>query len=145
MKIEEEERKILAALADVLIPAGDGFPSASQAGVANEHLDSVLQFRPDLKDGLRNILVNAAGRNPHEFMDEIKTRDEASYEILTELVPGAYFLNEQVRARLSYDGQSPRPIDPRADYLDDDLLQSVIDRGPVFRPTPSVEDPPTTS
>jgi len=108
MKIENQERKILAAL------------------------------------GLLKILKDAADKNPQEFMNELRTHDEASYGILTELVPGAYFLNEQVRERLKYDGQSPRPIDPHADYLDDNLLQSVIDRGPVFRPTPALDTPPTS-
>ena len=145
MKIENHERKILAALADVLIPASDDFPSASQAGVANELLDTVLVSRPDLLEGLLKILKDAADRNPQEFMNELRVRDEVAYGILTELVPGAYFLNEQVRAQLKYDGQSPRPIDPHADYLDDDLLQRVIDRGPVFRPTPTIDSPPATS
>lgn len=140
MNIENQDRKILAALADVLIPASDDFPSASQAGVADELLDTVLVSRPDLVGGLKNILKAAADRNPMEFMKELRAHDEVAYGILTELVPGAYFLNEQVRARLKYDGQSPRPIDPRADYLDDNLLQSVIDRGPVFRPTPTGQE-----
>ena len=137
MSFESKDREILAALADVLIPANDDFPSASQADVANELLDTVLESRPDLVEGLQKIFKAAAGINPEEFMNELRAQDEASYGILTELVAGAYFLNEQVRARLKYDGQSPRPIDPRADYLDDDLLQSVINRGPVFRPTPA--------
>ncbi|MDA0349840.1 MAG: hypothetical protein O3C43_14315 [Verrucomicrobia bacterium] len=140
MSFESKDRELLAALADVLIPAGDGFPSASQAGVAHKLLDTVIESRPDLVKGLQAILKAAVGRNPVEFMNELRANDEAAYGILTELVPGAYFLNEQVRARLKYDGQSPRPIDPRADCLDDNLLQSVIDRGPVFRPTPTGQE-----
>jgi hypothetical protein len=40
MTFDASERTVLAGLADVLIPAGEGFPSASQAGVAGEGLDS---------------------------------------------------------------------------------------------------------
>jgi hypothetical protein len=69
----------------------------------------------------------------------LQTNDPAGFGILAELVPGAYFLNPEVRAGLKYHGQDPRPIDPRADYLD--LLQSVIDRGPIFRPTPAADAP----
>ena len=136
MKIDNQKREVLGLLADVLIPASEGFPSASQAGVADEHLDAVLKVRPDLVEGLLKILKEAKCRNPIEFIKELQAQDEEAYGILSELVPGAYFLNEQVRASLKYDGQSPRPFDPRPDYLEDNLLQSVIDRGPVYRPTP---------
>ena len=136
MNLTSEERQLLAALADLLIPAGNGFPSASEAGVAREGLDQLLAVRPDLLDPLRTLLVRAKGRSPAEFVQELQTNDPAAFGVLAEAVPGAYFLNPEVRAKLKYDGQSPRPIDPREDYLDDGLLQSVIDRGPVYRPTP---------
>ena len=48
MTFDSNERAVLAALADVLIPAAEGFPAASQAGVAGGGLDAVLSFRPDL-------------------------------------------------------------------------------------------------
>ena len=141
MNIEPKQREILAQLADVLIPAGDGFPSASQADVAGEHLDAVLEVRPDLADGLSKLLQMADGRNPQGFINELQVQDAEAYGILSELVPGAYFLNEQVQARLKYDGQSPRPFEPHPDYLEDGLLQSVVDRGAVYRPTPNKESP----
>jgi len=130
------ERAALAALADVLIPAGEGFPSASQAGVADEGLDQVLAVRPDLSAGLRSILQRAGGRVPAEVIAELQGTDPAGFGVLAEIVPGAYFLNPKVREAIGYGGQTPRPIDPRPDYLEEGLLQSVIDRGPVYRPTP---------
>ena len=136
MNLTSAERQLVAALADLLIPAGSGFPSASEAGVANEGLDQLLAVRPDLRDSLKSILLRAKDRPPSEFLQELQSNDPAAFGVLAESVPGAYFLNPDVRARLKYDGQSPRPINPRADYLDDGLLQSVIDRGPVYRPTP---------
>ena len=43
MTFDPTERAVLAGLADVLIPAGEGgFPSASEAGVAGQVLDEVL-------------------------------------------------------------------------------------------------------
>jgi len=136
MNSDTSERSVLANLADVLIPAGDGFPSASEAGVAQDGLDQILAVRPDLAEGLKKILAQAQGRNAAEFLAELQINDPAGFGLLAELVPGAYFLNSRVRAALGYDGQSARPIDPRPDYCDDGLLQSVIDRGPIFRPTP---------
>jgi hypothetical protein len=130
------ERGVLAGLADVLIPAGEGFPSASEAGVAEEGLDRVLAVRPDLADGLKTILQLANGRQPAEVVAELRTTHPASFGALAEIVPGAYFMNEKVCAAIGYSGQVARPIDPNPDYLDDGLLQSVIDRGRIYRPTP---------
>jgi hypothetical protein len=133
---DADERAVLAGLADVLIPAGDGFPSASTAGVAGEGLDQLLAARPDLAPDLQKILRLATGRNAADVMAELRATDPASFGVLTEVVPGAYFMNQTVRAALGYAGQTPHPIDPIPDYLDDGVLQSVIDRGPIYRPTP---------
>jgi hypothetical protein len=130
------ERAVFAALANVLIPAGEGFPSASEALVADEGLDQVLAVRPDLAAGLKTILERAAGRVPAEVVAELQANDPQSFGILAEIVPGAYFMNAKVRAAIGYDGQTPRPIDPKPDHLQDGLLQSVIDRGPIYRGTP---------
>ncbi len=136
MTFDDNERAILASLADVLIPAGDGFPSASGADVAGNGLDQVLASRPDLASALKSILAIARGRAAFEVVEELKKTEALLFAALAEFVPGAYFLNEQVRTRLKYHGQTARPIDHRPDYLDDGLLRAVIDRGPIYRPTP---------
>jgi hypothetical protein len=56
--------------------------------------------------------------------------------VFGEVVAGAYFMNPQVRQAIGYHGQTPLPIPPDADYLADGLLESVIRRGPIYRPTP---------
>jgi len=139
MTFDANERAVLAGLADILIPASEGFPSASEAGVAAEGLEQVLSFRPDLLPELKTLLAAAQGRPPAEVVAELQKNDPARFGLLTELVPGAYFLNPRVRAKIGYNGQEPRPINPRPDYLDDGLLQSVIERGLIYRPTPGAE------
>ena len=139
MTFDADQRASLAAMADVLIPAGDGFPSASQAGVAAEGLDQVISFQPDIAAGLMNVLEKLKAHAPAEAVAELQKNDPVTFGVLAEFVAGAYFLNPLVRARLGYAGQGPRPIDPHADYLDDGLLQSVLSRGPVYRPTPGTE------
>jgi hypothetical protein len=136
MTLDQSERDILARLADVLIPQGDGMPSASQAGVAQKWLDAVLEARPDLSAGLKTILQRAANRPPEEVVAKWRTSGSAEFSILAEVVPGAYFMNPEVREAIGYRGQSPQAIDPRPDYMEDDLLASVIRRGPIYRPTP---------
>jgi hypothetical protein len=134
----DADRLVLAGLGDVLIPAEGGMPAASQAGVAAEGLDRVLAVCADLAAPLARLLEAARGREPAAFVAEIRSRDPAGFAALAETVAGAYFLNPAVRAALGYAGQEPRPIDPHPDWLDDGLLQSVIDRGPIYRPTPGV-------
>jgi hypothetical protein len=41
-----------------------------------------------------------------------------------------------VRKAINYHGQTPQPIPTEPDYLEDGLLESVIGRGPIYRPTP---------
>ena len=139
MTFDADERAVLAALADILIPASEGFPSASEAGVTAKGLDEVLSYRPDIFDGLKSLLASARGRPPAEVVTDLQKNDPAGFGLLAEIVPGAYFLNPEVRARLGYAGQGPRPIDPHADDLDRGLLQSVLDRGPIYRRTPGMD------
>ncbi len=121
----EQARARLAALADALIPAGDGMPSASEAGVAGEWLDAVLAVRPDLEAPLAAVTRVDREREPEGFA------------ALTAAVTAAYYMNPQVRERIGYAGQQAIPFDPdHEDYLEDGLLDSVRSRPPVYRPTP---------
>jgi hypothetical protein len=135
MNFDQQDRHLLAALADVLIPAAESMPSASQADVAGRGLDQVLTARPDLAAGLRDVLGKASGREPAQFVADLRANDAAAFGVLAEIVPGAYFMNPEVRQAIGYTGQGPRPIDPRPDYMEDGLLESVIRRGPIYRPT----------
>ena len=136
MNFDANERAVIGALADVLIPAGEGFPSAIDAGVGERGLDEVLCCRPELLEPLKQLVASASGRGPSEFLDKLKRNDPLAFDLFADFVGGAYFLNASMREKLGYGGQTAQPIDPRPDYLDDGLLQSVIDRGPIYRGTP---------
>ena len=141
-RFDEEDRRTYASLADVLIPARDQYPSASQAGVAGVLLDVVHRSRPDLSDGLREVLESARGRNPSEFVFGLEKENPEAFGILTILVRGAYFMNPTVRRLFGYRGQLAEPIEyeARPEYLEDDILQPVIQRGPIYRPTPGLSE-----
>ena len=136
MTFNPDQRAVLAGLADVLIPAGDGMPSASAARVAGEGLDQVLAAVPSLGPGLARVLATAKGREPAEVVAGLARTDPGAYGILTEVVTAAYFMNPDVLKAVGYTGQGPSPLDPRVDYMEDGLLESVIKRGPIYRPTP---------
>jgi len=130
------QRAVLARLADVLIPAGDGMPAASTAAIAEEGLDRVMAAVPELKASLADVLAKAVGSEPTEVIANLAQTDPSAYGILTEVVTAAYFMNSDVRKAVGYTGQGPSPLDPRVDYMEDGLLESVIKRGPIYRSTP---------
>jgi hypothetical protein len=134
--LSRDERALLATLADVLIPAGNGMPSASQSGVADAWLDAVLAARPDLACGLKELLSKADDGDAADVVADLRANDPAAFDLLAQTVAGAYFMNPQVQQLIGYAGQGPRPIDPAPDYLEGGLLESVIRRGPIYRPTP---------
>jgi hypothetical protein len=136
VNFDPRQRAVLAGLADVLIPAGDGMPSASAAAVAEEGLNQVLAAVPSLEASLTDVLARAKGREPAEVIASLARTDPSAYGILTEVVTAAYFMNPDVRQAVGYTGQGPSPLDPRVDYMEDGLLESVIKRGPIYRPTP---------
>jgi hypothetical protein len=136
MTLTQAQREFLAGLADELIPAGAEMPSASAAGVAGDGVDAVLNARPDLLDGLGNLLRQMDGQAPTAAVSSLRSANPEMFGLLGEIVAGAYFMNPQVRKAIGYQGQTPRPIAPDPDYLEDGLLESVIRRGPIYRPTP---------
>jgi hypothetical protein len=127
------DRETLGALADALIPEADGMPSATQAGAAGDLLDEVLRVRDDLEEPLKVLTAGARGRDPRAEVERLRSEQPELFEALTTAVAGGYFMSAEVRKRLGYPGQRAKPLE---DDFDAELLQPVIDRGTIFRPTP---------
>jgi hypothetical protein len=137
-QIGRELRAVLGGLADALIPAGDGMPSGGEVALGRGALEAVLEIRPDVREDLARLLEAAGGTDPAAEVERLRTEDPEGFEVLTTVVAGGYFLDEGVRDALGYRGQRAVPIDPSEppDYERDGLLASVIERGPIYRPTP---------
>jgi hypothetical protein len=136
MSFSADDRAWLARLADVLIPIGEGALSASQAEVGGRGLDLVLAARPDLENSLAELISKTRRREAEAAVAELRTNDAAAFGLLAEFAAAAYFMNPDVQRTIGYAGQTPLPIDPHPDYLDDGLLEEVVRRGPIYRPTP---------
>ncbi len=137
-QFDAAQRATLAALADVVIPAGEGLPSASQAEVAGQWLDAALAAVPELSGALVAVLEEAGSDDPTVAVARLRANNPLGFDQLCTVVAGAYFLNPDVRRAIGYPGQERVPIVPETppDYEQDGLLASVIARGPVYRPTP---------
>jgi hypothetical protein len=137
--VTPEQRTALAALADVLLPAGDGMPAASDVSVQGRWIDRALGARPDLEAGLLRVLDGAGELGPEAVLDRLRSEDPGAHEMLVLLVTGAYYMHPKVRKLIGYPGQKPsREYPDEAEYyLRDGLLDPVLARGQIYRPTPS--------
>jgi hypothetical protein len=133
--LTSSDRAELAKLADQLIPGDGAQPSASQAEVASVWIDEALRIRPDLKDLLHVALELGARFDAGAAIDALHREHPDAFDALGTLTAGAYFLNPRVRALIGYPGQVSVPLRDDVDtYVD--MLEKVVDRGPVYRPTP---------
>ena len=134
--LTDEQRRIYAAMADVLIPNAEGMPSASQADVPTKWIDDALGYRPDLEEGLLRAIEFGATLDPTEAVETLNAQDTEAFDALGVLTSGSYFLNPTVKDLIGYPGQGPTPADDDVDtYIE--MLAEVAERGPIYRPTVS--------
>ena len=135
--LSDDRRATLSALADALIPGGDGMPSASDAGVPSRWIDRALESRADLAETLGEILDAARGQEPITFLEQLEETEPARLETLQLLVAGSYFMSPRTRKVLGYPGQTQHPVLPgeAAYYGPDELLAQVRARGAMYRAT----------
>lgn len=133
--LTDENRQRFAELADVLIPAALGMPSASEAGVPGRWLDDALRYRPDLEPGLLEALSAVPELSGAEAIEVLNREHIPAFEALGTLAAGAYFLNPEIKQLIGYPGQVPSPpYDDTGEYVD--LLENVMERGQVYRDVP---------
>lgn len=132
--LDAAARARFAALADHLIPEADGMPAPSSVGIGGAQLDVVLRFRPDLADPLWRAL-DAAADDPDAAMSRLRAHDPEAHAALVTAVVAGYYLSGEVQARLGYPGQQAVPIalDTFPPYVEEGLLDQVLERGPIYR------------
>jgi len=139
--VTRAERDLLAKLADALIPAADGFPSASAVGVAGELLDKVLSKRPDLARPLKSALGRLSGHgnggsiDPMAGVQALKAAEPQEYSALLTVVAGGYYLEPRIRFRIAYPGQEAKPFRPAEfeAFVNEGLLDHVLERSSARR------------
>ncbi|CAN5424480.1 hypothetical protein BH10PSE7_BH10PSE7_18390 [soil metagenome] len=137
--LDQTLRNTFAGIADVLIPNAEGMPSASEMNVQGDVLDHVLDLRPDLRENFLRGLTKAAGRDASEAANDLNRNDTAALSAIGMVASAGYYMTPRVRELIGYPGQQSRPEanpDATPEYVANGMLQQVIDRGPIFRPTP---------
>jgi hypothetical protein len=137
-KLDDALRGTFLALADALIPEAEGMPATSRVGVGGDILERMLALRPDLRDAFIRGLRAAAGKPAAEAAQALNRDDQAALGAIGLVAAAGYYMSPKVRALIGYPGQESRPADPDAtpEYVANGMLQQVIDRGPIFKPTP---------
>ncbi len=141
--LSEEQVATLRALGDVLIPAAGELLSWSEADPQGKWLDRALKARPDLVESLGALLDRAAGSDAGGEARRLHAEERPAFDGLAMIVQGAYYMNLKVRKRIGFPGQGKRPpFADEAEYdLRDDILDAVIERGPVHKQAPPAPPP----
>jgi len=136
--LSEPLRQVFVEIANVLIPEAEGMPSASQIGVGGDVLDRILELRSDVREDFLRGLNAAEGKSAKKAVNEMNQSDPSAFGAIGLVASAAYYMNPEVRKLIGYPGQEDSPTDPdeEPEYVSNGMLQQVIDRGPIFRPTP---------
>jgi len=131
--LTDEQRANLAAVADRLIPAAHGMPSAG-AVVNDERLRFVLTARPDLVEPLRTAL----GAGPADVgarLDMLARDNPQALGALQLVIVAGYYTDKTVRELIGYPGQMALSLRSweLPEYLEEGLIDAVLARGPIWR------------
>jgi hypothetical protein len=128
------ERAILLAMADRLIPAAHGMPSAAEV-VTDVRLRFVLTARPDLIGPIRVALRADLGDDPQARLDALGREDPVALGALQLAIVAGYYTDKEVRDLIGYPGQEALTVRSweLPAYLEEGLIDAVLARGPLWR------------
>ena len=132
--LTDAERATLAAVADTLIPAAHGMPSAADV-LTDERLRFVLTARPDLLEPIRRALGAGLGDDSQARLDQLSRNDPGALGALQLAIVAGYYTDKHVRELIGYPGQEALTIRTweLPAYLEEGLIDAVLARGAVWR------------
>ena len=127
------ERQAFAAIADHLVPAAHGMPSAAEI-VSDERIAFVLRARPDLIEPLRAALRPDLGAEVGARLAALADEPSNLAALQLTIVAG-YYTDKRVRELIGYPGQVAIEVKSwlMPEYLEEGLIDSVLARGAVWR------------
>ncbi len=132
-QLDDGERATLRAIADQLIPAADGMPSAAEI-LTDDRLGFVVRARPDLAEPLKAALRPDLGPDVRDRLAALAS-EPTNLAALQLTIVGGYYTDRRVRELIGYPGQMA--IELRSweypAYLEEGLIDAVLARGPVWR------------
>lgn len=132
----DRERKVLERVGDLLMPAGAGMPAASEVEAHLAGTDKVCSLMPDLVEPVKELIAELEQLSEWS-LPVIQSRKPALFLAVSEMLAGAYFLDERVARILNYRQQLAIPLDPESPRTAEmqELVAPVVARGNVWRTT----------
>jgi hypothetical protein len=132
--LDATERATLGAIADRLIPAAHGMPSAADI-LGDDRLRFVLNARPDLVEPLRTALRHELGDNVQTRLDSLGRDEPSTLGVLQLVIVAGYYTDRTVRELIGYPGQMALELRlwEYPAYLAEGLIDAVLARGPLWR------------
>jgi hypothetical protein len=127
-------RATLAAVADHLIPAAHGMPSAADV-LTDDRVSFVIAARADLLEPLKSALRPQLGADPAARLAALATDEPNNLAALQLVIVGGYYTDKRVRELIGYNGQEAIEVKSwlMPQYLEEGLIDKVLERGPVWR------------
>jgi hypothetical protein len=133
------ETATLRAIADVLVPATDDEPGATDDPDFDTHLKRAVDARADAFESLVDLLAEIGEESGQPLAARLRAMAEKQpvlFQVTSAVVAGAWLLSPRVRERIGYPGQrrDPASFEQAANELADGLLDPVIERGYIYTP-----------
>jgi hypothetical protein len=132
--LDATERTTLVAVADRLIPAAHGMPSAAEI-LTEDRLRFVLHARPDLLEPLRTALRPDLGDEVERRLETLGRDEPAILYALQLVIVSGYYTDRRVKELIGYPGQMALELRSWEvpPYVDEGLIDAVLARGAVWR------------
>jgi hypothetical protein len=132
--LDPAARAAFSAVADHLVPAAHGMPSAADV-VGDVRLAFVLRARPDLAEPLRDALRPGLGDDAPTRLAALEHEAPEQLAALLQVVVFGYYTDKGVRDLLGYPGQEAKTLYSWKvpDFIEEGLTDRVLARGPVWR------------
>ena len=136
-ELSESELAMLLRIADCLIPADGPNPKASDAVDYTAYLRLALGARSDAFDTVISGAEQLADVPDSGLWQALKTlwaEDKATFDPLSSVLAGAYFMTPQIKELIGYPGQhrDPAPLEEAANELATGILDPVLERGHFY-------------
>jgi hypothetical protein len=135
--LDEREHHTLLRIADTLIPEAGPNPKASAAEDFTVYLHLALAARADVFDAVIKAVHQFAEVPDDDMHDALRTmwaEDKFTFDPLSSIIAGAYFMTPQVKELIGYPGQhrDPAGFEDAANELETGILEPVLERGHIY-------------
>ncbi len=144
--LSQNQRSLVTAVLDRLIPSQGDMPGAGEAGTA-DYLDSIAADSTQLarlfSGGLQDIEIAASrlessfeelsGDRRGEILRGVEANNPEFFDALVRHTYNGYYSNSKVVEALGLDPRPPQPRGNRVERGDLTSLQVVVERGQAYR------------